>query len=56
MRKDTYPDTVLKTKGDLTRKGETRKDIMLTLQRMDDPSRKRVNQEVKTLQVMKNMF
>ena len=34
MRKDTYPNTVLKTKGTLTRKGETREDIMLMLQRM----------------------
>ena len=31
MRKDTYPNIVLKTKVVLTRKRETRKDIMLTL-------------------------
>ena len=31
MRKDTYPNTVEKTKGTLTRKGETREDIMFML-------------------------
>ena len=31
MRKDTYPYTILKKKGALTRKRETREDIMLML-------------------------
>ena len=34
MRKDTYTNNFLKTKKTLTRKGETREDIMLMMQRM----------------------
>ena len=51
MRNDTYPDTILKTKVVLTRKRETRKDIMLTLQRMMILLIKEPNKKV-----MKNMF
>ena len=56
MRKDTYPDTALKTNGVLTRKRETKKDIMLTLQKMMNLPRREPNKKVMILQVMKNMF
>ena len=49
MRKDTYPDIVLKTKVDLTRRRETRRDIMLTLQKMMNLPRREPNKKVMTL-------
>ena len=50
MRKDTYLDIVLKTKGALTRKRKTREDIMLMLQRMMN-----LPQRESDKKVMKNM-
>ena len=55
MRKDTYPNTVL-TKGTLTRKKETREDIMLMPQRMMNLPQRETDKIVMILQVMKNMF
>ena len=56
MRKDTSPNYVLETKVVLTRRRETREDIMLMLQRMMNLPRRESNKKVKILQVMKSMF
>ena len=56
MIKDTYPDTVQKTKRDLTRKRETRENIMLMLQRMMNLPQRESDKKLMILQVMKNMF
>ena len=55
-RKDTLPESVLETKVDLTRRRETKEDIMLTLHRMMHLPERESKKKVKTLQVMKNMF
>ena len=49
-------DTFLETKVALTRRRETRRDIMLTLQKMMNLLEKESKKKVKTLQEMKNMF
>ena len=46
----------LETKMSLTRRRETREDIMLMLQRMMNLPQREPDMKVKTLQVMKNMF
>ena len=56
MRKETYLDFVPETKVDLTRRRETREDIMLMLQRMINLPRRESNKKVDILQVMKSMF
>ena len=55
MRKDTMLKNVLETKMSLTRRRETREDIMLMLQRMMNLPQRELDMKVKTLQVMKNM-
>ena len=55
-REDTLPKSVLVTKVALTRRRETKEDIMLTLQRMMQFPERESKKKVKTLQVMKNMF
>ena len=49
-------EIVLGTKMALTRRRETRKDIMLTLQRMMNLPRRESSKKVMILQVIKNMF
>ena len=56
MKEDTFQKIVLETKIDLSRRRETRKDIMLILQRMMNLPRRESNKKVMILQVMKNMF
>ena len=56
MRKDTMLDNVLETKMSLTRRRETREDIMLMLQRMMNLPQREQNMKVMIPQVMKNMF
>ena len=56
MRKDTYPNTILKTKVALTRRRKTKEDIMLTLQRMKNLPRRKPKKKVNILQAMKNTF
>ena len=51
MKEDTLPEIVLETKMALTRRRETRKDIMLILQRMMSLPRRESN-----MKVMNNMF
>ena len=53
---DTLLDIVLETKMALTRRRETREDIMLMLQRMMNLPQRESNKKVIILQVMKNMF
>ena len=55
MRKDTMLENVLETEMALIRRRETRKDIMLTLQRMMNPPKRNPGKKVMILQVMKNM-
>ena len=55
-RNDTLLENVLETKVDLTRRRETREDIMLTLQRMMNLPERESKKKVKILLVMKNMF
>ena len=56
MKEDTLPKTVLETKITLTRRRETREDIMLILQRMMNLLQRKSNKKVMILQVKKNMF
>ena len=56
MREDTMPDIVLGTKMSLTRRRETKEDIMLMLQRMMNLPQRELNKKVMILQLMKNMF
>ena len=56
MRNDTLPKLVLETKIALTRRRETREDIMLMLQKMMNLPKRESNKKVMILQVMKNMF
>ena len=55
MKKDTMLKNVLRTQMSLTRRRETREDIMLMLQKMMDPPGKEISKKVMILQVMKNM-
>ena len=55
MRKDTYLNNFL-TKGTLTRKTETKEDIMLMLQRMMNLHQREPDMRLKILQARKNMF
>ena len=52
MRRDIFPETVPRTK----RRRTTRRDIMLTLQRMMNLPRREPEETMKILQAMKNMF
>ena len=54
MRDDTLPKIVLEIR--VTLPTRTKEDIMLTLQRMMILPGRESNKNVKTLQVMKNMF
>ena len=56
MKEDTLQEIFLETKIDLTRGRETRKYIMLMLQKMMCLPRRESNKKVMILQVMKNMF
>ena len=56
MKEDTLQEIVLETKIDLTRGRETRKGIVLMLQKMMSLPRRESNKIVVILQVMKNMF
>ena len=51
MKKDTFIEIILETKVALTRRRETREDIMLTLQRMMNLPERESNKKV-----MKNML
>ena len=55
-RKDTMLENVLETKMSLTRRRETREDIMLMRQRMMNLPQRESDKKVMILQVMKNMF
>ena len=55
MRKDTMLGNVLETKS-LTRRRETREDIMLMLQRMMNHPERDPDMKVKILQARMNMF
>ena len=55
-REDTLPESELETKVALTRRRETKEDIMPTLQKMMNLPERESKKKVKTLQVMKNMF
>ena len=56
MKEDTLLEIFLETKLALTRRRETREDIMLMLQRMMKLPQRKVDKSVMILQVMKNMF
>ena len=56
MKEDTLQEIVLETNIDLTKGRETRKDIMLMLQRLMNLSQRETDKTVMILQVMKNMF
>ena len=56
MKEDTLQEIVLETNIDLSRTRETRKDIILMLQKMMSLPRGESNNQVMILQVMKNMF
>ena len=56
MKKDTMLNNVLRTQMSLTRRRETRDDIMLMLQKMMNPPERESSKKVMILQVMKNMF
>ena len=55
MKEDTLQEIVLETKIDLTRGRETRKYIMLNLQKMMILPIRESNRTLMVLQVMKNM-
>ena len=56
MKEDTFQEIVLETKVSLTRRKETREDIMLMLQRMMNLPQRELDKTIMILQVMKNMF
>ena len=56
MKEGTFLEIVLKTKVALTRRRETREDIMLMLQRVMNLPQRELDKIVMILQVMKNMF
>ena len=55
-REYTFLEIVLETKVALTRRRETREDIMLMLQRMMNLPQRELDKTMMILQVMKNMF
>ena len=55
-REDTFPESILETKVALTRRRESKEDIMHTLQKMMNLPERESNKKVNTFQVMKNMF
>ena len=55
MKEDTLVEIVLETKMALTRRRETREDIMLMLQRMMNLPQIESDKKEMILQVMKNM-
>ena len=55
MKKDTMLKNVLRTQMSLTRRRETREDIMLMLLKMMNPLEKESSKKVMILQVMSNM-
>ena len=56
MKEDTFQEIVPRIRIALTRRKETREDIMLMLQRMMNLPQRESNKKVMILQVMKNMF
>ena len=56
MKNDTMLKNVLRTQIYLTRRRETREDIMLMLQKIMNPPERESSKKVMILQVMKNMF
>ena len=56
MKKDTLLEIVLRTKVALTRRRDTRKDIMLMLQRMMNLHQREPDMKVKILQARMNTF
>ena len=56
MKEDIFLETLLETKVALTRRRETREDIVLMLQRMMNLPQRESDKKVVILQVMKNMF
>ena len=56
MKDDTLLEIVLETKVALTRRRETREDIMLMLQRMMNLPQIETIKSVMIIQAMKNMF
>ena len=56
MKNDTLLEIVLRTKVALTRIRDTRKDIMLMLQRMMNLHQREPDMKVKILQARMNMF
>ena len=56
MKEDTMLEIVLRTKMALSRRKETREDIMLMLQKMMNLPQKGLSKKVTILQVMKNMI
>ena len=55
-REGSFPKSVLEKNLALTRRRETKDDIMPTLQKMVNLPERESKNKVKTLQVMKNMF
>ena len=56
MKEDILLETILETKLALTRRRETREDIMLMLQKMMNLPQRETSKKVTILQVMKNML
>ena len=56
MKEDTLLDIVLRTKVALTRRRETKEDIMIMLQRMMNLHQRELDMKVKILQARMNMF
>ena len=56
MKKDTLLEIVLRTKVALARRRDTRKEIMLMLQRMMNLHKREPDMKVNILQVRMNMF
>ena len=56
MKEDIFLEIVLRIKVALTRRRETREDIMLILQRMTNLPQRESDMKVMIPQVMKNMF
>ena len=55
MKEDTLPEIFIEEKIALTRRRETREDIILMLQRMMNLPQREPGKKVMILQVMKNM-
>ena len=56
MKEDTFLEIVLRTKVALTRRRETREDIMLMLQRMMNLPQRESDMKMMIPQVIKNIF